>query len=113
VIYITGGAATVVHDAGVERLTPMHTARRLTMNTKTKLALAALLVLGLASAAQAGSKDDADSTGGYAIGPLGHSFLGGNAGDSFGYVPPRSTIRNDGRCWDMTPNGNYVWGPCQ
>ena len=46
------------------------------MMSKTRMAAAAALVLGLASAAQAGSKDDADSSGGYAVGPVGQSFNG-------------------------------------
>jgi hypothetical protein len=65
------------------------------MTTKTKLALAALLVLGIASAAQAGSKDDADSTGGYKVGPMGQILRNDanpdNTGTaSFGYVAPGS-----------------------
>jgi hypothetical protein len=47
------------------------------MLSKTKMVLAAALVLGVASAAQAGSKDDADSSGGYRVGPTGQSFEGG------------------------------------
>jgi hypothetical protein len=46
------------------------------MLRKTKLAVAAALVLGLASAAQAGGKDDADYSGGYDTGPMGQSFKG-------------------------------------
>jgi uncharacterized membrane protein len=86
-----------------------NTARRLTMTTKTKIAFAALLMLGIASAAQAGSKDDADATGGYAVGPMGQNLQGG----AFGYVPRSgSTIRNEGRCWETTANGNYAWATC-
>jgi hypothetical protein len=48
------------------------------MLNKTKMVLAAALVLGLASAAQAGGRDDADSSGGYRIGPNGQSFDGVN-----------------------------------
>ena len=48
------------------------------MLSKTKIAVAAVLVLGLASAAQAGGRDDADSSGGYRIGPNGQSFDGVN-----------------------------------
>lgn len=44
------------------------------MLTKTKIAIAAALVLGVASAAQAGSKDDAESSGGFHIGPMGQFF---------------------------------------
>ena len=45
------------------------------MLTKMKIAVAALLVLNVASAAQAGSRDDADSSGGF---PVGRSFDGVN-----------------------------------
>ena len=47
------------------------------MITKTKLAVAVVLMLGLASSAQAGSKDDADHSGGFRTGPLGQSFNSG------------------------------------
>jgi hypothetical protein len=47
------------------------------MLTKTKMVLAAALMIGLASAAQAGGRDDADSSGGYRVGPAGQSFDGG------------------------------------
>ena len=49
------------------------------MMSKTRMAVAAALVLGLASAAQAGSRDDADSSGGYAVGPMGQSFTGASS----------------------------------
>jgi hypothetical protein len=82
------------------------------MITKTKLALAALLMLGMASAVQAGGKDDADSAGGYSVGPLGQRFPTGGD-ETFGYVPrPGSSIRSDGRCWEMTANGNHGWVTC-
>ncbi len=48
------------------------------MLTKTKLALAAALVLGAASAAQAGKDGPSDQTGGYRVGPLGQSLSGAN-----------------------------------
>jgi hypothetical protein len=81
------------------------------MTTKTKFALAALLMIGIASAAQAGSKDDADSSGGFRIGPLGQTLRG--PGEAFGYVPRSgSTLRDGGLCWEMTANGNYVWAAC-
>jgi hypothetical protein len=84
------------------------------MTTKTKLALAALLILGVASAAQAGSKDDADATGGYAVGPLGQSFRGGgDTGNAFGYLPSARPDIRTGKCWEMTVNGHYAWADCQ
>jgi len=79
------------------------------MFTKTKLALVGALVLGLGTVAQAGSKDDADHTGGYRAGPLSQSFSGANpvhhpsmrgriqargmrGSDAYAFVP-RSTLR--------------------
>ena len=44
------------------------------MLTKTRIALAAALVLGAASAAQAGSKDYPESRSGSHIGPMGQFF---------------------------------------
>jgi hypothetical protein len=68
------------------------------MFSKTKMVLAAALVLAIASAAQAGSRDDSDPSGGYAVGPMGQSFNGGsnpavrpdvfgNSAKVFDYVP--------------------------
>jgi hypothetical protein len=48
------------------------------MFTRTKLALVGALVLGLGTVAQAGSRDDANRTGGYRVGPLSQSFTGAN-----------------------------------
>jgi hypothetical protein len=45
--------------------------------TMSKIALAAALVLGVASVAYAGGKDDADVGGGFRVGPLGQSFDSG------------------------------------
>jgi hypothetical protein len=45
------------------------------MLTKTKIALAAALLLGVASAAQAG--DDNAASGGFRVGPLGQSATSG------------------------------------
>jgi opacity protein-like surface antigen len=47
------------------------------MFTKTKLALAAALVLGAASAVQANDNDRNDR-GGYRVGPMGQHFGGAN-----------------------------------
>jgi hypothetical protein len=52
-------------------------AMEIPMFTKTKLVLAAVLVLGAASAVQASDKDRND-TGGYRTGPQGQSFQGAN-----------------------------------
>jgi hypothetical protein len=48
------------------------------MMSKAKIVVAAVLVLGLASAAQAGGRDDADPSGGYRVGPTGQSYDGVN-----------------------------------
>jgi hypothetical protein len=46
--------------------------------TMSKIALVAALVLGTASGvAYAGGKDDADSSGGFRVGPLGQSMTSG------------------------------------
>ena len=47
------------------------------MMTKTKIALAAALLLGVASAAQAADRDDGYA-GGFRVGPTGQSFEGAN-----------------------------------
>jgi hypothetical protein len=93
------------------------------MSTKTMIAIAAMLMVGVASAAQAGSKDDSDVVGNYKVGPLGQSFNGGAnaaygfAGDAFASAKrgpgPASTIRSNGKCWLNTTNGNYAWAACR
>jgi hypothetical protein len=93
------------------------------MSTKTMIALAAMLMVGVVSAAQAGSKDDSDPVGGYKVGPLGQSFNGGAtaaygfAGDAFASVKrapgPAVTIKSGGKCWLNTTNGNYAWAACR
>jgi hypothetical protein len=97
------------------------------MNNKVKCALAVLLMLGTASLAQAGSKDDPDPRGGYDFGPLGQVFetparpfygyggpAYGYAGESYGYAGPgyRGPIRSNGLCWANTGAGNFGWIPC-
>jgi|HubBroStandDraft_6_1064221.scaffolds.fasta_scaffold1835125_1 hypothetical protein len=47
------------------------------MLTKSKIALAAVLLLGVASVAQAAGRDDADRSGGYRVGPTGQSVQDG------------------------------------
>jgi hypothetical protein len=48
------------------------------MFTKTTLALAAALIFGVASAAQAANENDGgNETGGYRVGPMGQQFSGG------------------------------------
>ena len=47
------------------------------MITTTKLAVAALVMFGIASSAQAGGRDDADHSGGFRTGPLGQGFTSG------------------------------------
>src|ERR1700730_6563548 len=67
------------------------------MFTKTKLALAAALVLGAASAVQASDHDNWNDTGGYRLGPMGQHFGGVNPvyhrslrnGGPFAFVPGR------------------------
>jgi hypothetical protein len=69
------------------------------MLTKSKLAVAAALILGTASAAQAGAENQSDPTRGFAYGPGGQR-VGGQAvnpvhhlstrrGDPYAYATPR------------------------
>jgi hypothetical protein len=72
------------------------------MSNKMTAALAAVLVLGLASVAQAGSKDDPDPVGGFRVGPVGnpavsgvnpvyHPSLRGHATETYGYEAPANS----------------------
>jgi hypothetical protein len=76
------------------------------MTIKTRLALAALLVLGLAAGAQAGSRDDADQPGDHG-GPFGQTVRGES-------VVPRSgtMIRTESKCWEPNARGDYAWAAC-
>jgi hypothetical protein len=97
------------------------------MFTKSRLAIAAALLLGAASVAQA---DQSDPTRGYPYGPEGQR-LGGpavNPADHLSTRPggpytPRAlssqgsakgedVIMSEGKCWLNTSNGNYGWEDC-
>jgi hypothetical protein len=61
------------------------------------IALAAMLMVGVASAVQAGSRDDGVTSGGYRLGPQGHTFSGVNPvyhsslrHNAFAFVMPSS-----------------------
>jgi hypothetical protein len=101
-----------------------------TMLRKSRLAIAAALLLGAASAAQAASDNQSDPTRGFPYGPE-DQRVGGNAvnpGDHLstrpgGACPPQAlnsraaakaddTIMSDGKCWLNTSNGNYGWADC-
>jgi hypothetical protein len=100
-----------------------------TMSSNMKIGLVALLMLGTATVTQAGSRDDSDHSGGYAVGPLGQIFNAGvasnygSAAEGFAYAGSRpagrlplgglNTIKSDGKCWVNTTNGNYMWAGCQ
>jgi hypothetical protein len=79
------------------------------MLTKSKLAIAAVLILGAASAAQAGKDVDSDraANGGYAWGPMGQR-MGGSAvnpayhrrgAHAYAYVPS-TRYRHHRDYWD-------------
>jgi len=82
------------------------------MLSKTKIALAAVLALGLTSAAQAGGRDDGETSGGYRVGPMGQAFdrrapalhratradFLGQAEDTYGYAGiPHQPSRTKGK----------------
>lgn len=99
------------------------------MLTKTKLAFAAALLLGIASAAQAASDNPSDETRGFPYGPQGQK-VGGKAvnpndhlstrrGGPYAYAATTAAkpkggdqIMSDGKCWLNTSNGNYGWADC-
>jgi opacity protein-like surface antigen len=77
------------------------------MSTMTKLALAAALVLGAASAVQANDIDRNDR-GGFRVGPMGQHFGGANPAyhrsmrygdDAYAYVPGYRVPYNHHRTW--------------
>jgi hypothetical protein len=68
------------------------------MLAKTKIALAAIIMLGAGSLAQASDNDGGNDTGGYrelgpggvvtdGVNPAFHRSLRGNAGNAYAYVP--------------------------
>jgi len=84
------------------------------MLNMTKLALAATLVLGAASAVQANDNDWNDR-GGYRVGPLGQSFQGANpafhpsmrhgyAEGAYAFVPGYRFAPRHHRTWDQDWN---------
>ena len=81
------------------------------MLNKTKMVVAAMLVLGIASASQAGSKD-AQATYDYARSVFG--YIEGPY--PFEYTPDlryRGPLRSGDLCWANTGNGNLGWVPCR
>jgi hypothetical protein len=99
------------------------------MLTKTRLAMAAALLLGVASAAHA-SDNQSDPTRGFPYGPDSQRVGGKavNKADHLStrpggpYTPralsseasakPEDVIMSDGKCWLNTSNGNYGWEDC-
>jgi hypothetical protein len=101
------------------------------MLTKSRLAIAAALLLGAASVAQAASENASDPTRGYPYGPEGQR-LGGNAVNPADHLSTRpggpytpkalsshasapkadDVLVSDGKCWLNTSNGNYGWADC-
>jgi Spy/CpxP family protein refolding chaperone len=82
------------------------------MLTKSKLAIAAALVLGAASAAQAANDNQSDPNRGFAYGPMGQRMGGSavnpvhhlstrNARGTYAYVPP-SRVHIRSRSWDRS-----------
>jgi hypothetical protein len=100
------------------------------MLTKSRLAIAAALLLGAASVAQAASENQSDPTRGFPYGPEGQR-VGGDAVNRADHLSTRpggpytpralsslastkaeDVIMSDGMCWLNTSNGNYGWADC-
>jgi hypothetical protein len=92
------------------------------MLTKTRLAIAAALLLGVASAAQAANENVGERTGGFIRGPQGQKEGGGAVNPA----EHRSTrgvaanakanmIMSDGKCWMNAGNSQppYHWADCR
>jgi len=100
------------------------------MLTKSRLAIAAALLLGLASAAQAANDNQSDPQRGFPYGPEGQRVGGGavNPADHLSTRPggpynPKALssrasakaedrVMSDGKCWMNESNGNYGWVDC-
>jgi hypothetical protein len=85
------------------------------MMNKTKLALAALLLLQVASAAQAASKGHSNSSAlsAYDYATEVYGWDGGLY--PFNLEPGSSRpipLRSGDRCWGSLGNGNLAWVPC-
>jgi hypothetical protein len=100
------------------------------MLRKSRLAIAAALLLGAASAAQAANDNQSDPTRGFPYGPGGQR-VGGKAVNPVHHLSTRpgapyahkgssslasakadDMIMSDGKCWLNTSNGNYGWADC-
>jgi hypothetical protein len=100
------------------------------MLTKSMLAIAAALLLGAASVAQAANDNQSDPTRGFPYGPEGQR-VGGKAVNPVDHLSTRpggpytpkalsskasakgeDMIMSDGKCWLNTSNGNYGWADC-
>jgi hypothetical protein len=96
------------------------------MLTKSRLAIAAALLLGAASVAQA--QNQSDPNRGFAYGPEGQR-VGGKAVNPADHpstrpggtpkalraqasAKPEDSLQSDGKCWLNTSNGNYGWADC-
>jgi hypothetical protein len=88
------------------------------MLTRSKLAIAAALLLGVASAAQAANENVGERTGGFLRGPQGQKEGGGavNPAEHRSTRGPAANAKanlivSDGKCWnDAQPP--YHWDDC-
>jgi hypothetical protein len=107
------------------------------MLTKSRLAIAAALLLGAASVAQAANDNQSDPTRGFPYGPQGQRVGGKavNPADHLStrpggpYTPkalgskasakpspvsakPEDSLQSEGKCWLNTGGANYGWADC-
>jgi len=101
------------------------------MLTKSRLAIAAAILLGAASAAQAAAENQSDENRGFPYGPLGQR-VGGKAVNPVHHLstrpggpyapkglraqasakPEEHPLQSDGKCWMDTDKANYGWAAC-
>ena len=101
------------------------------MLTKSRLGIAAALLLGAASVAQAASENQSDPNRGFPFGPEGQR-VGGAAVNPADHLSTRpggpytakglgsqasakseDMVMSEGKCWLNTSNGNYGWVDCR
>jgi hypothetical protein len=79
------------------------------MLTKSKVVVAAVLILGAASAAQAGSDNQSDPTRGFAFGPMGQR-VGGSAVNPVDHRSTRGR-RMHARAFPHSGRGDFAYVP--
>jgi hypothetical protein len=83
------------------------------MLTKSRLAIAAALLLGAASVAQAANDGpQGQRAGGKAVNPAKALHSQASAKPSQVSAKPEDSLQSQGKCWSNTGGANYGWADC-